>query len=140
MPRFAPDMLCCKPARATAGLVCERRYQLGCAWRNAERIAQVAPADRAWRALQAFASHLLGECAWPLSHVFWSFQAAGQLSALAQVCAQRWCAIPTKEGRAAYAAEVAAATAAYRVETGAHMAAAFLSTFHVLCEAATARP
>ncbi|WP_426990308.1 hypothetical protein ACKI2N_001895 [Cupriavidus sp. 30B13] len=133
-------MQCCKMERAAAGLACERRYQLACAWRNVERIADAAPAERAWRALQAFASHLLGECAWPLAHVFWSFQAAGQLSALAQVCAERWRAIPTKEGRAAYAAEVAAAAVAYRVETGAYMAAAFLSTFHVLCEATTARP
>lgn len=136
---FVADMTCCKTARVQVGLACERPYQMGCAFHQVERMA-AAGGERALVALQAFAAHLLGDCAWSLAQVFWVFQAGRQLSALAQVCARRWRSISMKEGRAAYAAEVAAATAVYRIEIRAHAAAAFLTTFHVLCEAAIERP
>lgn len=136
---FTAEMTCCKTARVHVGLACERPYQMGCAFHQVERMA-AAGGERALAALQAFAAHLLGDCAWPLAQVFWVFQAGWQLSALAQVCAWRWRSISTKEGRASYTAEVAAATTVYRVEIRAHTTAAFLMTFHVLCEAAIERP
>lgn len=137
--RFHSDMACCKPGRVEVGFACERRYVLCCAGHHVERISAFG-GERAWKALQAFASHLLGECAWPLADVFFAFQAGRQISALAQVCAARWGSIPTKEGRAAYAAELATSTAVYCVETHPYLARSFLSTFNVLCEAAAVRP
>lgn len=139
--RFIADMQCCKPARVEVGLACPRKYQLCCAWHHIEDIAAThRDSDRTLRLLRLLAIRLLGDCAWPLAEVFWSFQAAAQLSALATVCAERWASLPTGEGRAAYAAEVVDATAVYRAETRPHMAAAFISTFHHLCAAAIERP
>lgn len=139
MRRFHSDMTCCRPARVEVGFVCPRAQQLCCAGHQVERIAAIG-GERAWKSLQAFAVHLLGECAWPLSDAFFAFQAGRQVSALAQVCAARWTSIPTREGRAAYAAELAKATAVYHAEAQAYLAQIFVSTFNVLCEAASVRP
>lgn len=132
-------MTCCKSWRVGAGFACSRPRQVCCAWHRAEEIAAAAGSDKAWQALQAFASHLLGECAWPLADVCWVFQAAGQPSALAALCARRWQSLPPK-ARAGYAADVAAAVAHHRAGTRPVLAAAFLSTFHTLCQAAVVRP
>lgn len=137
--RFHAGMPCCRPARVEVGFACARPYQLCCAGHHVERIASIG-GERAWKSLQAFAAHLLGDCAWPLADVFFAFQAGRQVSALAQVCADRWKSIPTREGRAAYAVDLARATAVYHAETHPFLAHVFVSTFNVLCEAASARP
>ncbi|MFS8973876.1 hypothetical protein PO002_05080 [Cupriavidus necator] len=132
--RFRPDMSCCKSTRESLGFSCVRPYQLCCAWHHACRLAP----DKGMRGLRAFAQHLLGF--WPLCDVFLIFAAAGQMSALAEICCERWVRMPDATARAAYRSEVAAATQVYRVECGPDSSGAFLSTFDVLCEAAAVRP
>ncbi|KWR80337.1 hypothetical protein RN01_19070 [Cupriavidus sp. SHE] len=127
-------MSCCKSAREAIGMSCAQPYRLCCAWHVASGVAR----EKGLRGLTAFASHLLGF--WPLSDVFWVFQAAGQMSALALVCQERWKQMPDDAARAAYRAEISAATQVYRCEAGPLNPAAFLSTFDVLCEAASVRP
>lgn len=138
-PQFRAEMACCKASRESAGFVCDRPRQMCCAWYRIEDLADGKGDGRAWKMLQAFAGHLLGECAWSLSDVVWAFLAAGQISALADFCARRWQSMPA-EARAAYAAEVAAAAVRYRAEVRPLVAGAFLSTFNALCQAASARP
>lgn len=132
--RFRPDMSCCKSTREAIGLSCARPYQLCCAWHAASGIAR----DKGLRGLAAFAKHLLGF--WPFCDVFWVFQAAGQMSALALVCQERWKQMPDEAARAAYRAEISAAMQVYRCEVGVLNPPAFLATFDVLCEAASTRP
>lgn len=131
--RFRPDMSCCKSTREAIGLSCARPYQMCCAWHYASGVAR----DKGLRGLTAFAKHLLGF--WPLCDVFWVFQAAGQMSALAMVCQERWKQISDDAARAAYRAEISVATRVYRFEVGPLKPAAFLATFDVLCEAADGR-
>lgn len=90
------------------------------------------------RGLRVFAQHLLGF--WSLCDVFWIFAAAGQMSALAEICCERWTSLPDATARAAYRAEVINATQVYRAECGPDNPAAFMATFDVLCEAAAVRP
>ncbi|MFS8930965.1 hypothetical protein [Cupriavidus taiwanensis] len=132
--RFRPDMACCKSTREAIGLPCQRDAQRCCAWHHACRLAP----DKGMRGLRAFAQHLLGF--WPLQDVFWIFAAAGQMSALAEICCEHWVRMPDAAARAAYRAEVIAATLTYRVECGPDNPAAFVATFDVLCEAAGERP
>ncbi|MCO5412865.1 hypothetical protein [Ralstonia mojiangensis] len=73
-----------------------------------------------------FAEHLLTKCQWSLGEVFFSFNAAGESSSLAVVCARQWRAIPTAADRAAYRNQINVATSPE-----------FLATFDVLCEAVT---
>jgi hypothetical protein len=127
-------MTCCKPLRVSAGLGCARPRQLCCAWHHADWLAE----EKGLRGLDAFARHLLDF--WPLCDVYWVFAAAGQMSALAVICRERWLQMPDQTARAAYRAEVAAATQAYREVAGPPNAAAFVATFDVLCEAASVRP
>lgn len=131
---FRPDMACCKSTREATGRSCAQPYQLVCAWHAACGLAD----DKGLRGLSDFAQHLLGF--WPLRDVFWVFAAAGQMSALAQICCARWAQMPDGAARAAYRSEVVAATQAYRVECGPDNPAAFVATFDVLCEAASVRP
>lgn len=132
--RFERDMPCCKSTRVAIGATCRHGMQLCCAWHYAERVAEA----KGRRGLDAFAQHLLGF--WSLADAFWVFAAAGQMSTLAEICKERWLALPDGEARAAYRAEVVAATLAYRAEVGALNPPAFVATFDVLCEAASARP
>jgi hypothetical protein len=132
--RFRPEMACCKSTREAIGMSCAKPDRMCCAWHHACRLA----ADKGMRGLRAFAQHLLGF--WPLCDVFWIFAAAGQMSALAEICCERWVRMPDAAARAAYRAEVADATQVYRVESGPDNADAFLLTFDVLCEAAAVRP
>ncbi|WP_296228572.1 hypothetical protein [Ralstonia sp. UBA689] len=71
-----------------------------------------------------FAEHLLTACRWSLGEVFFSFNAAGESSSLAVVCARHWRAIP-----------IAADRAAYRNHVSADTSPEFLAVFDVLCEA-----
>lgn len=120
---FWRDMSCCKSTRAGLGLACDRGGQLGCAWHYLERVRR----PKGLSALTAFARDLLEF--WPLSDVFWIFNAGGEITALALVCVERFASTPAGGAREAYRAEIAAATSPE-----------FAATFDVLCEAASARP
>lgn len=120
---FWRDMSCCKSTRAGIGLACDRASQLCCAWHYLERVRR----PKGLPALQAFARDLLEF--WPLAHVFFVFNAGGEMSALALVCAARFASMPAGAAREAYRADLAAATSPE-----------FAATFDVLCEAATTRP
>lgn len=128
--RFERDMRCCRPSREAVGLDCARPQQLCCAWAYVERIAR----EKGFVSLKAFAVHLLAF--WPLSDVFFAFAAGRQMSALAAVCADRWQQMPDSASRDAYRAELVSAARVYRAECGPDNPAAFVATFHVLCEAA----
>lgn len=131
---FRQDMTCCKSTRVASGLTCRRPVQMCCARRHACGIAD----DKGLRGLDTFARHLLGF--WPLSSVFWVFATAGQMSALAEICRERWTQMPDEAARAAYRAEVMAAVNVCRAEAGPYNSAAFVATFDFLCAAASARP
>lgn len=131
--RFLRDMSCCRLSRVEVGLRCKQPQQLCCAWHHAAELAKA----KGFVVLQQFAAHLLEF--WPLSDVFFVFSGAGQLSALALVCAHRWAQLPDGAARSAYREEVVRAAQVYRVECGPDRPAAFVATFDVLCEAATGR-
>lgn len=131
--RFERDMPCCKSTRVVIGASCSHERQLCCAWHHAGRLADA----KGRRGLDAFARHLLG--IWPLADVFWVFAAAGQMSTLAEICGERWRALPEGDARAAYRADLVAATLVYRAELEALNPQAFVATFDVLCEAASGR-
>ncbi|CAG2129236.1 hypothetical protein [Cupriavidus numazuensis] len=120
---FWRDMSCCKSTRAGMGRACDRGSQLSCAWHWLERVRK----PKGLQALQAFARDLLEF--WPLSDVFWVFNAGGEMSALALVCAARSASMPAGAAREAYRAALVAATSPE-----------FVATFDVLCEAASVRP
>lgn len=120
MPHFYADMTCCKPARVSVGLVCKRPYQQCCA----VHYIRSAVRQRGEKSLIQFADHLLSACGWPLGETFFSFNAAGEMSSLAVVCARCWRAIPSAADRAAYRNQIRAGTSPE-----------FLATFDVLCEA-----
>ena len=119
---FWRDMSCCKSTRAGIGLACDRGTQLSCAWHYLER----ARRPKGLPSLQAFARDLLEF--WSVSEVFWIFNAAGEMSALALVCVTRCASMPAGAARDAYRADLVAATSPE-----------FVATFDVLCEAASAR-
>ncbi|MCL1619485.1 hypothetical protein [Ralstonia pseudosolanacearum] len=119
-PRFFADMTCCKPARVLVGLSCKRPYQQCCAWHHIRLVVR----HRGEKALVQFADHLLSVCGWTLGEVFFSFNAAREISSLAIVCARRWRAIPSAADRAAYRNQICADTSPE-----------FVATFDVLCEA-----
>ncbi|MGC5885715.1 hypothetical protein [Ralstonia pseudosolanacearum] len=118
--RFGPDLICCKPGRASVGLGCDRPTQQCCAWHHIRLVVR----HRGDSTLIQFAEHLLARCQWSLGEVFFSFNAAGESSSLAVVCAKRWRAIPTAADRAAYRNQIC-------VDTSPE----FLAVFDVLCEA-----
>lgn len=120
-PRFYAEMTCCKPARVSVGLACKRPYQQCCAWHH----IRLAVRHRGEKALVQFAEHLLSACGWTVGEVFFSFNAAGETSSLAVVCARRWRAIQSAADRAAYRNQI-------RTDTSPE----FVATFDVLCEAA----
>lgn len=118
--RFGPELICCKPGRVSVGLACDRPTQQCCAWHHIRRTVR----HRGDAVLIQFAEHLLTACQWSLGEVFFSFNAAGESSSLAVVCARHWRAIPTAADRAAYRNQVSVATSLE-----------FLAVFDVLCEA-----
>jgi hypothetical protein len=118
--RFGPELICCKPGRVSVGLACDRPTQQCCAWHHIRRTVR----HRGDAVLIQFAEHLLTACQWSLGEVFFSFNAAGESSSLAVVCARHWRAIPTAADRAAYRNQVSVATSPE-----------FLAVFDVLCEA-----
>ncbi|KAI3597693.1 hypothetical protein D8I24_6509 [Cupriavidus necator H850] len=121
---FWRDMSCCKSTRASVGLACDRGSQLCCAWHHLEHVRK----PKGLSVLQAFARSLLEF--WSLAEVHWVFNAGGEMSALALVCAARCASLPAGAAREAYCAEIVAATSPE-----------FVATFEVLfCEAAAARP
>lgn len=120
---FWRDMSCCKSTRAGIGLACDHGGQLGCAWHYLVRVRK----PKGLPALQAFARDLLEF--WSLADVYWVFNAGGEMSALALVCAARCASLPAGAAREAYRAEIESATSPE-----------FVATFDVLCEAASARP
>ena len=128
--RFQRDMTCCKSTRVSVELGCPRAVHLCCAVHRADEIAGV----KGGSGLDAFARHLL--TFWTLRDVFYVFAGAGQMSTLAQICKERWLQLPDS-GRIAYRAEVASAT--NRIETGPYNPPAFMLTFDLLCETASAR-
>lgn len=119
-PRFCEDMTCCKPGRVDVGLSCDRPTQQCCAWHHIRLVVR----HRGDAMLVRFAEHLLAVCGWTLGEVFFAFDAAGESSSLAVVCARHWRARSSATDRAAYRAEVCAATSAE-----------FVAVFDVLCEA-----
>lgn len=127
---FSADMPCCKPWRRFAGFTCERPVQQCCARREVERIAETGDHERARRALQAFATHLLEKCGWPLRDVYLVFSGEwrGQMSSLAQTCADRCVAMPTQASRDAFLSDLVVATSPE-----------FVATFDVLYLAALGR-
>jgi hypothetical protein len=118
--RFGPELICCKLGRVSVGLACDRPTQQCCAWHHIRRTVR----HRGDAVLIQFAEHLLTACQWSLGEVFFSFNAAGESSSLAVVCARHWRAIPTAADRAAYRNQVSVATSPE-----------FLAVFDVLCEA-----
>lgn len=118
--RFGPDLICCKPGRVSVGLGCDRPTQQCCAWHHIRLVVR----HRGDSTLIQFAEHLLTKCQWSLGEVFFSFDAAGESSSLAVVCAKRLRAIPTAADRAAYRNQIC-------VDTSPE----FLAVFDVLCEA-----
>lgn len=118
--RFGPDLICCKPGRVSVGLGCDKPTQQCCAWHHIRLVVR----HRGDSTLIQFAEHLLAKCLWSLGEVFFSFNAAGESSSLAVVCANRWRAIPTAADRAAYRNQIC-------VDTSPE----FLAVFDVLCEA-----
>ncbi len=118
--RFGPELICCKPGRVSVGLACDRPTQQCCAWHHIRLVVR----HRGDSSLIQFAEHLLAACQWSLGEVFFSFNAAGESSSLAVVCAKRWRAIPNAADRAAYRNQLSADTSPE-----------FLATFDVLCEA-----
>lgn len=120
LPRFSEGMTCCKPGRVAVGLACDRPSQQCCAWHHIRLVVR----QRGDVVLIQFAERLLGPCQWSIAEAFFSFNAAGESSSLAVVCAKRWRAIPTAADRAAFRNQISAATSPE-----------FLATFDVLCEA-----
>lgn len=120
---FARGMICCKPMRVAAGMACKSNRQWACAWHHVDGFVR----PHGLKSLQAFAEHLLG--IWSLHGVHWVFNASGEISALAMVCARRYVAMPTQEARDQYRADVTASTSPE-----------FAACFDVLCEAARERP
>ncbi|QYY30323.1 hypothetical protein K2O51_23425 [Cupriavidus pinatubonensis] len=120
---FWRDMNCCKSTRAGMSLACDHGSQLCCAWHHLERVRK----PKGLPALQAFARDLLQF--WPLSDVFWIFNAGAEMSALALVCVARCVSMPAGAAREAYRADLVASTSPE-----------FTATFDVLYGAAGARP
>ncbi|UZF26659.1 hypothetical protein [Ralstonia pseudosolanacearum] len=79
-PRFYADMTCCRPARVSVGLACKRPYQQCCAWHHIRLVVR----HRGEKTLVQFADHLLSVCGWTLGEVFFSFNAAREISSLAR--------------------------------------------------------
>lgn len=118
--QFGPNLICCKPARTNAGMVCDRFTQQCCAWHHIRLVVR----RRGDAVLVQFAERLLSACQWSIAEVFFSFNAAGESSSLAVACAKRWRAIPTAADRAAYRNQIC-------VDTSPE----FMAVFDVLCEA-----